>query len=52
MVAAQTYNKLIRDEVTEGLVHAEVIEDKEEVADVEDADKNKDHGDAGDADEE
>ena len=34
------FNNLVRDEKTEGLVYAEVFEDKEEIV-VDDPDKNK-----------
>lgn len=38
--AARLFNNLVREEKLEGLVYAEVIEDKEEIV-VDDPDKNK-----------
>jgi hypothetical protein len=38
--AARVFNNLVRDEKIEGLVYAEVVEDKEEIV-VDDPDKNK-----------
>ena len=52
--AAQKFNKLLKEEKTDELVMAPVIEDQEEVAEHhDDADVNKPHGeDGGDDDKE